>query len=312
MRTAYLLVSHGSSDARHQAGLSRLADRMQQQLARLRKDEYRLATGSSLQNYLNSNNTLVGFAEVNSSFAEPFPIRSLGLSQVDVAEVPIVGTATLEANVTPLSEQIRIFAQSVETRGIRQIVVVPLFLLAGVHVREDLPREIAAACALLPARVRLICTPYLGSHNGFKRYVAHRLAKTDAERCVLLAHGSRRSAGNRAIQQLGTILDTDVAFWTVAPNLETQIFDLVQRGYQRLAIAPYFLFPGSITDAITRQTEAVAERLPQLSLRLLAPLGTDMDLGRAVAELALTAPRGLPNVNWSQSSLLIAEKGITA
>jgi sirohydrochlorin ferrochelatase len=197
------------------------------------------------------------------------------------------------------------------SRGVRQVVVIPLFLLAGVHVKEDLPEEIAVAREQLPHRLRLICMPYLGSHTNFKQFVAQRLAQTEAERCVLLAHGSRRSAGNQAILQLGKKLDADVAFWSVAPDLETQVYDMMRRGYQHIAIAPYFLFPGGITDAITRRTEELAEQLPKLSLRLLSPLGISADLSKAVAELVMGVPHTL-TASWSQSAYPVAENGITA
>jgi sirohydrochlorin ferrochelatase len=243
--------------------------------------------------------------EVQSSSAFP-------ASPILIPDGIMIGTATLEANDLSLSEQIEAFAEAAFPQGIHQIVIVPLFLLAGIHVKEDLPQEIADARVKLPPRMRLICTPYLGSQGRFKHYVTQRLANTEAERCILLAHGSRRAAGNRTIRQLGTVLNADVAFWSVSPDLETQVYDMMQRGYQRIAIAPYFLFPGGITDAITRQTEELAERFPKLSLRLLSPVGASADLSEVVAELALSVPHGLPQSNWSHSRHPIAENGITA
>lgn len=313
MRTAYLLVSHGSSDARHQASLLRLASSMRQHLLWLRREESQPIVISPAWGQATANPAFLESSKVTQGFfTDSLPFRPSGFSQGGISDVPMIGTATLEANEFPLAQQIKTFAERAVQKGFRQIVVLPIFLLAGIHVREDLPQEIATVCAQLPARIRLICTTYLGSHNSFKRYVAGRLAKTDVDRCILLAHGSRREAGNRAVQQLGQALDAAVAFWSVSPDLETQVFNLVEQGCQRIAIAPYFLFPGSITDTITRKTEALAEQLPQLSLRLLSPLGTHAELGKAVAELALTAPHGLPTASWSQSSLVVAGKGITA
>jgi len=154
---------------------------------------------------------------------------------------------------------------------------------------------------------------YLGSQGQFKQYVAARLAKTNADRCVLLAHGSRRTAGNRVIQQLGKALDTEVAFWSVPPDLETQVSHLMQQGHQHIAIAPFFLFPGGITDAITRQTEQIAEHLPKLSLRLLSPMGASSDLSKVVAALALAAPHRLPTAPTGHPGPPpVAENSITA
>jgi sirohydrochlorin ferrochelatase len=225
---------------------------------------------------------------------------------------PLVGTATLELNAKPLAQQIVEFAQQALLQGVRQLVVIPLFLLEGIHVKEDLPEELTTAKAQLPSRIRLQCLPYLGGQERFKQYVRDRLMKTTAEGCILLAHGSRRPAGNRLIQQLGTELAADVAFWKVAPDLETQVYDVMRRGHQRIAIAPYFLFPGSITDAITHRTEELAERFPKLSLRLLSPLGTSADLGKAIGDWVLQLPHGLPSAAWPQPSNPVAKSSITA
>jgi sirohydrochlorin ferrochelatase len=225
---------------------------------------------------------------------------------------PLVGTATLEVSVVPLAQQIETFARRVMAQGVRQVVIIPLFLLAGVHVKEDLPREIAAAAAQLPARMRLICTPFLGSDATFKRFVANRLSTSRADRCLLVAHGSRRPAGNRSVKQLAAILDAEVAFWSVPPDWEAQVLELMQQGHQHIAIAPYFLFPGSITDAITRRTEELAERLPKLWLRLLAPLGTSAELGQVVAEMALSLPHECPPGEWETEPLAMTGNGITA
>ena len=308
MLSAYLLVSHGSSDPRHQAGLSRLADIMRQHLDKSLCDELP---------------TTPITPQVITGFRHPRASQGLGMASASwrsvnvpcysgVLPTPVVGTASLEATPIPLAQQIEVFAKRAMAQGIRQVVIVPLFLLAGVHVKEDLPREIAKAQTLMPSRMRLLCAPYLGSQSSFKHFVASRLQATSADRCLLLAHGSRRSAGNRSVQQLGESLDADVAFWSVPPDLETQVIELMQQGYQQIAIAPYFLFPGSITDAITRRTEDLAERLSRLSLRLLAPLGTSAELGRAVAEVALSVSHSVAISSRERDRFFVTGGSITA
>ena len=314
MLSAYLLVSHGSSDPRHKAGLLRLANMMRQQLDRSRREDSQTPLMTKQQasapfNYDRTHLTHPALAESSDSRSAQSirpPYR------VALPPIPVVGTATLEVTHIPLARQIEVFARRVMAQGVRRVVIVPLFLLAGVHVQEDLPREIATAQSLLPSRVQLLCTPYLGSYSGFKDFVGARLAATTTDRCLLLSHGSRRPAGNRGVQQLGTTVDADVAFWAVPPDLETKIVELMQQGYQHIAIAPYFLFPGGITDAITRRTEDLAERLPKLSLRLLTPLGTSTNLGKVVAELALNGVLSAPVQSGGRDLWQIAESGVTA
>ncbi|WP_039728281.1 sirohydrochlorin chelatase [Leptolyngbya iicbica] len=288
MRTAYLLVSHGSSDPRHQAGLTRLAQGVRQQLSR------------------GHQSTQITIRPESAPWRSRPPAADLD------TESPIVGTATLEAAEQSLAEQIVQFSRSLSQLDIQQLVIVPLFLLAGIHVKEDLPAEIGCAQQQLRSGVSIKCLPYLGSRPQFKQHIATRIAKTKADRCLLLAHGSRRPAGNRAIQQLGRGLDTDIAFWTVPPDLETQVYHLMQRGHQHIAIAPFFLFPGSITDAITHRTEQIAEHLPKLSLRLLSPLGTNSELGAVIADIIQSAWPSVTAMNGGAEVLSIADNSVTA
>ncbi|MEM9120567.1 MAG: CbiX/SirB N-terminal domain-containing protein [Cyanobacteria bacterium P01_F01_bin.56] len=313
MRTAYLLVSHGSSDPRHQAGLTRLARGVRQHLGRLsRSAQAAISHHGSVSSTESLAVTLPSALESQNSDPEPVLFRSRSHPQGLASNLPIVGTATLEAAEHSLATQIVQFTQRIAPQDVQQLVIIPLFLLAGVHVKEDLPAEIAAAQQQLSAGLKVKCLPYLGGRQPFKDYVAARLAKTKADRCVLLAHGSRRTAGNRAIQQLGQGLNADVAFWAVAPDLETQVYNLLQQGHQHIAIAPFFLFPGSITDTIIHRTEQIAEHLPKLSLRLLSPLGTSSDLSKVIAEIALTTSHRLSSLPWSKSTPAVAENSITA
>ncbi|MEO1093591.1 MAG: CbiX/SirB N-terminal domain-containing protein [Cyanobacteria bacterium J06638_28] len=314
MLSAYLLVSHGSSDPRHQAGLLRLANITRQHLTRLQYSQQHTETMGQFYDTYRSHqpDNAVEVATVGTA-RNRFPSRAHKSLERSILPPNIaVGTATLEASQVPLARQIEVFTKRVMAHGIRRVVLVPLFLQEGVHVKEDLPREIAIARALLPTTLRLVCEPYLGGQPIFKQFVADRLQKTTADRCLLLAHGSRRPGGNRNLQQLADSLSADVAFWSVPPDLETQVVNLMQQGYRQIAIAPYFLLPGGITDAITRQTEALAERLSKLSLRLLAPLGTSSDLGIAIAETLFAATPTFPLPKWGRDRWQPAQDGITA
>jgi sirohydrochlorin ferrochelatase len=69
--------------------------------------------------------------------------------------------------------------------GARRIVVVPYFLVMGVHLRQDLPRLLAEASVSLPG-VELVAAPPLDGHPG--------LAEILAERAREAAQGARISA----------------------------------------------------------------------------------------------------------------------
>lgn len=210
-------------------------------------------------------------------------------SVIERYPAPIVGTACLELGPCPLHEQVHQFSQRVKAAGVNRILVLPLFLLEGVHVKEDIPMEMNLARQTLDAPLEMTLCPHLGSHLGLRRLLVDRMAEIPSEACLLIAHGSRRPGGNKSIEELAKQLGVIAAYWSVPPDLETQIINLMQKGYQQLAIMPYFLFPGGITDTITQLTEELAERFPRVNFRLMPPLGATPELANIVVDLAREA-----------------------
>jgi sirohydrochlorin ferrochelatase len=201
-------------------------------------------------------------------------------------DAPVVGVACLETGVLSLAQQIVSFGHRARAAGASRVRLVPLFLLAGVHVTQDIPAEVEQAQALLPDLAIEVC-PHLGSHPGLRGLLRAKLRATTAESFILLAHGSRRPGSNEAIAKLARSLGGTAAFWATAPDLESQVIHHMQSSVHRLAIVPYFLFTGTTTDAITHLTEELAERFPQMGMHLLPPLGPTPDLARLVVDLAL-------------------------
>lgn len=219
------------------------------------------------------------------TFAQAGIFRSR-LTQPKTIRSPLVGTACLEVESLPLHEQIVAFCRRAQAAGTQRVRIVPLFLLAGVHVKDDIPAQVEQARAALPDLTLDVC-PHLGSHPGIKHLLRQKLDAATTETLILLAHGSRRPGGNDSICSLAQTLGGTAAFWATAPSLESQVIHHMQAGEQRVAILPYFLFAGSTTDAITHLTEDLAERFPQMGFHLLPPLGPSPDLARLVIDLAL-------------------------
>ncbi|ASC72835.1 Sirohydrochlorin cobaltochelatase [Halomicronema hongdechloris C2206] len=271
--TAYLLISHGSRDLRHQTAMFRLAQLVRERL--------QLRHG-----YRRSNRSIALDSSALASLAGGNQPHLSGphLSGVDAYPL-LVGTAALECGLLPLHQQIAEFSQRVRRTGIRRIKLVPLFLLRGVHVMEDIPAEIAQAEQLLENQIQLELCPHLGSHGQLSTLLGRRAATLSCDRTLLLAHGSRRPGGNRTVEAIAKTLGATAAYWSVPPDLETQVIALIQSGCQRLAIVPYFLFAGGTTDAITQLTEELAERFPKITFRLLPPLGATGELADVVVNL---------------------------
>lgn len=247
--SAYLLVSHGSRDPRPQQAMDSLADLFRQRLG-LR----------------------------NRGLRSPF------LAAADPAGVM---TATLELGPLSLAQQIVQAGEVALEQGYRQLQVVPLFLLPGTHVMDDIPQEMAIAQTQLGGAIQVVLTPHLGAHPGMARCLRSRLARFPQAAWILLAHGSRRPGANGPIETLATQVGAIAAYWMTAPQLETQMQRLMEAGHLRLGVVPYFLFEGTTTDAIARQMDVLAQQYPELTLHLAAPLGPGPDLADLLMDLAL-------------------------
>ncbi|NJL47489.1 MAG: sirohydrochlorin chelatase [Leptolyngbyaceae cyanobacterium SM2_5_2] len=281
--TAYLLVFHGSRDPRPAQAAEYLAQFVRLQLES-KPVGLTVAKSARPKGYVSP-----------SSYFERLPMPLTSSSPIKAndpgdwpysAYLPLVGTACLEAGALSLHEQIIEFGHRVSAAGVRSIRIVPLFLLKGIHVSEDIPAEVQLAQRALPTLTLRLCA-HLGSHVGLEGLVRTKLQSTTADDWLLLAHGSRRIESNGAIQSLAESLGGTTAYWAVSPSLETQVIQLIQQGVQRLAILPYFLFTGPTTDAVTRRTEDLAERFPSISFHLLPPLGPSPELAHLVVDLAL-------------------------
>jgi sirohydrochlorin cobaltochelatase len=300
--TAYLLVSHGSRDPRPQEAMNRLASLVRKHLEASPSEiddgkalqgnrdalskEYSnadledLSVLSAEDRYFLDQNRDQLIAERLPATSNRRPVETNTQAQV------IVGTACLELAPVPLSEQIYQFGRRVKAAGVNELKLLPVFLMSGVHVMEDIPKEVEAARALLQGEgLTLTLCPHLGSHTQITEVLANRLASVPAEGSLLVAHGSRRPKGNKAIKGLAQRLGTAVAYWATPPDIETQVITLMQQGCQKLTILPYFLFAGGITDAIVHRTEELAERFPKIKFRLLPTLGATDEIATLAANL---------------------------
>lgn len=272
--SAYLLVAHGSRDSRPQLALQKLAELVE---VRLGHDVNRAAIKVA---------TTEGF----SGDIDGQCITAESLSQV---EPLLVKTATLELAPIPLHEQIYQFAAQVLAVGGNRIQVLPLFLLPGVHVMEDIPQEVAVAQRCLGKAVILDQQPHLGSHPRLIHLLVNQEAIAESETKILLSHGTRRPSGNQPVERIAKQLGAVVAYWSMQPTLAEQVKGLANAGYQQIGILPYFLFAGGLTDAIAQTVADLQTQFPQLQLKLGEPIGATPQLAELIVEL--TQPLGGEN-----------------
>lgn len=248
MSPAYLLVSHGSRDRRPEIAM--------QQLARL------------VSNKLPTN-------------------------QNSVNNEHLVGIAALEMSPQPLHEQIQQFANRAFGDGRisqneKRLKIIPLFLLPGVHVMTDIPAEVALAQQTIGEDIIIELQPYLGSHPNLEKLLVKQIAAIKAEAWILLAHGSRRPLSQETVEAMAASLGTMTAYWANPPSLESRVKELVATGYREIAILPYFLFAGGITDAIATSIEELKLQFSAVNFQLAEPLGASAELAELIWDLTDT------------------------
>jgi sirohydrochlorin cobaltochelatase len=213
--------------------------------------------------------------------------RQLGdwLQQNAPKALPIlVETAQLELAPTPLHVQIGDFADRCQNSGIDRIIILPLFLIPGVHVMEDIPAEVAIADREIGDKVKLVVTSFLGDSPDFTNLFAQNRS-TLPSRSIILAHGSRRAGGNDLVERLAHDLNLQAAYWSVSPSLAERVATEIAAGATEIGILPYFLFAGGITDAIDSAIAQLRQQYPQLKLILGEPIGNSPELVATIGKI---------------------------
>jgi len=242
MSEAYLLVSHGSRDPRPEVAMEKLA----------------INLGNKLEN--NSNSHGVG-----------------GLLSPTKCDY-LIGTAYLELHPQFLNEQIVDFSQKAIARGCRNLKILPLFLLQGIHVTEDIPQEVELAKQTLGKDISVDLQPHLGSYFGLQRLLAKTIADMSLDGRIIVAHGSRRVEANTSIEAMAISLNAVAAYWAISPSLKDIVAQLVADGKRKIGILPYFLFSGGITDAIAQSIQDLKLLFPGVSFQLYEPLEANGEL----------------------------------
>ena len=255
LKSAYLLVSHGSRDPRPAIALERLS----------------YLVNDFLQSYSK-------FTPSKSSFSET--------RQTLLLDPPstLIDVATLEFANVSLAEKITEFATIAFDKGYEQVKIIPLFLSAGVHVTEDIPIEVEKANYHLQGKIDLRIRPYLGSYEDIKMVLDQKFMKFSRGGKILLAHGSRKEGGNLPIEKIASQLGVVNAYWSITPKLEEQVLNLVKQGMKNIIIVPYFLFTGGITDAIANNITKLQKMYPHVEIFLDTPLGATTTIAQLIAQ----------------------------
>ena len=210
--------------------------------------------------------------------------------------------AVLEGGATPLHSQILDYAAQARAEGLERLQLLPLFLMPGVHVMEDLPQEVALAQKKLVDRdpsFKLSTLPYLGHQlqthpqslalawgsdlGGDSFGGASRVAR------VVVSHGSRRSDSTLLSEQFADSIGATPAYWSVEPSLTQTVERLFREGHEEIQVLLYFLFPGGITAAIEESIVELRQSYPRLNLTCKSTLDQISEFPKFIADLLQTS-----------------------
>ena len=171
-------------------------------------------------------------------------------------------------------------------------VVVPLLLGRAYHATVDLPGAVRAAVARFPL-LRVCIAEVLGPDPRLSSAALRRLAAAGAALddgglgVVLAAAGSSHRPANAAVQALAAgwsrrapWAGAQAAFAAATgPSVPSAILALRAKGARRIAVAPWFLAPGRLSDRVAHEARATDP-----AVLVADPLGADPEVAQLVLD----------------------------
>ncbi len=189
-------------------------------------------------------------------------------------------------------------AVATAARDTTEVVVVPLMLGSGGHVRRDIPEAIEAGRARVPGS-RVAYAPHLGPDPALRALVLDRIGAVlgdwaaPATTVVLVGRGCSIAETNaqhvalaRMVEEEGGFAQVLPAFLQVtAPDLPAALDRAVRLGAERIVVAPNFLFPGSMRTWTGDQVAAWRNAHPGApEIRVAEVIGPCAELAAVVAD----------------------------
>jgi sirohydrochlorin ferrochelatase/(2Fe-2S) ferredoxin len=178
-------------------------------------------------------------------------------------------------------------------RRVTDVTVLPLFLFAAGHVKNDIPLALAEARREFPD-VPFLAAREFGVHASLIEIAFERVTAalghndTPSARTALLVVGRGSSDPNanaefckvvRLIAENAKFLHVQAAFIGVTePSVERSLDDVARLRPERVIVLPYFLFAGRLLDKLALQVAAFAKTFPWIQSEVAGHLGADARL----------------------------------
>jgi sirohydrochlorin cobaltochelatase len=189
----------------------------------------------------------------------------------------------------------------------KRVAVVPLFLFAAGHVKNDIPLALDKARAAFP-EVRFAAAPALGVHPALAELAFERAAPLlppdpallGRSVVVVVGRGASDPDANgdfvkvaRLIGEGRGLLHVEPTFIGITrPRVEETLEQVARMRPERVVVVPYFLFAGRLMTKLAGQVEAFAKAHPWVRAALAPHLGLSPALFGLVNERARQALAG--------------------
>lgn len=219
-----------------------------------------------------------------------------------------------------LSIALRDLAQRVES-----VVVLPLFLFAAGHVKNDIPLALSQARREFPT-VRFTVTNALGVHPNLVELAFERARSALAgarevgkSAVVVVGRGSSDPDANGDFCKVVRLLAEGREMRWVVPcfigvtkPLFEETMEWVARARpERIVVVPYFLFGGWLIAKIREQVDSFQHRYPWIKTELVPHLGIDDRLFRLLDERHSEAMTGTHPLACDTCHYRVPVSGVT-
>lgn len=212
-----------------------------------------------------------------------------------------VACGYIELAQPPLVDALRAMAERT-----RDVLVLPLFLFAAGHVKNDIPLAIAQVQAEFP-HVSFQAAPALGVDAGLVQ-IAHDRARPllDAARdlektaLVVVGRGASDPDANADFYKLARLISEGRGLGSVhpcfigiaRPRVEQALEAVARTRPERIVVLPYFLFGGRLIDKLRAMIAEFRARNPWIATELADHLGGDPRLFQVIDERVVGAVEG--------------------
>lgn len=179
--------------------------------------------------------------------------------------------------------------------GARQLVALPLMLLAAGHSKRDIPQELGRhATDRLDIRYGRPLGPHTTLLTLLEQRITAALAGTPAPgtTVILAGQGSTDPEGNADLAKVARLLWEGRGYQavenaylsTAVPDLPTVLTKVYTLGSRRIVVAPHLLFHGVLSERIERQAREWASQHPDASVTVAGVIGDCDGLAGLVLE----------------------------